>query len=110
MTEDKIQATSFQWLHNNYPMLRNLFFAVPNGGSRHIIEAMKLKATGTIPGIPDTLLLYNKTVIGFEFKTETGILSPEQKKVHIVWKLNGYQIYIVRSFAEFQTIIKKIVI
>ena len=110
MSEDKIQAESFQWLHNTYPLLRNLFFAVPNGGTRNIVEAMKLKATGTIPGIPDMIMLYAGTCIGFEFKTEIGIVSDAQKKVHMVWKLNGYKVYVVRSFEQFQTIIKKIVI
>ena len=110
MSEDKIQAASFQWLHNTYPLLRNLFFAVPNGGTRNIVEAMKLKATGTIPGIPDTILLYAGTCIGFEFKAEKGVISDAQRKVHVTWMLNGYKVYIVRSFSEFQTIIKKIVI
>ena len=110
MSEDKIQAQAFQWLHNTYPLLRNLFFAVPNGGSRHIVEAMKLKATGVIAGIPDMILLYNGTAIGFEFKAEKGILSDAQLKVHFIWNLNGYKVYMVRSFEQFETIIKKIVI
>lgn len=52
-SEDKIQSTYHIWLWNTYPKLRWLCFAVPNGGLRGAQEAMKLKATGTVRGIPD---------------------------------------------------------
>ena len=40
-----------QWFRRNYPGV--LIFAIPNGGARHPAVAAKLKATGTVKGIPD---------------------------------------------------------
>lgn len=37
-----------------------LLFAVPNGGSRNIIEAKNLKAQGIKSGVSDLLLLISK--------------------------------------------------
>jgi len=57
-TEDGHQAALFCWAADNvatYPQLAWLF-AIPNGGSRHIAEAIKLVGTGTRAGVPDMFL------------------------------------------------------
>jgi hypothetical protein len=50
------QALYFQWLEyvriGGEPA-RPHFFAVPNGGSRHRIEAARMKAQGVTPGVAD---------------------------------------------------------
>lgn len=55
-------------------------YANANGGKRHPATAVKLKAEGVDPGVPDlhvpSLDLY------IEMKTDIGKLSPNQKK----WK------------------------
>ena len=109
MTEDQLQSQFFIWAHNTYPQIRGLLFAVPNGGFRNKIEAMKLKATGTVAGIPDILLLWDHTVHAFEFKTEEGIISPEQKKIHEIWRLNGFNVYLVRDFESAKRILCQII-
>ena len=53
-SEDKIQSEIFQWFWNAYPEL--LIHAVPNGGSRNVLEAIKMKATGTVTGISDLII------------------------------------------------------
>lgn len=107
-SEDQLQSQCYQWLHNNYPNLRGCFFSVPNGGTRNKIEAMKLKATGLTAGIPDMLLVF-PLFAGFEFKTEKGVLSPAQKKIHEIWASKGLTIHIVRTFSNFQKIILNLV-
>lgn len=57
-TEDGHQMALFCWVAMNYeayPQLRCLF-AIPNGGSRHIAEAVKMVGAGTRSGVPDTFL------------------------------------------------------
>jgi VRR-NUC domain len=59
-SEDGHQMALFCWASlpetlESYPQLKWMF-AVPNGGSRHIAEATKLKATGTRKGVPDIFL------------------------------------------------------
>lgn len=81
--EDQFQAATFQYIHNNYPMLRGFLFHVPNGGSRDIREGAKLKAMGVIPGIPDLLCI--RPLFALELKMPNGRVSPEQRKIHELW-------------------------
>lgn len=106
MSEDQLQAKCYQWVYNNYPQIRGLFFSVPNGGTRNVIEAQKMKSTGLTPGIPDMVLVW-PTVVGFEFKTEIGVVSPAQKKIHSAWEAVGVPVHIVRSFDNFTHIFLK---
>lgn len=55
-----------------------LWFHVPNGGSRNVAEAAKLKAMGTTPGIPDLCLIIGGTTHFLELKTRKGKLSQAQ--------------------------------
>lgn len=57
-------------------------FAVPNGGIRHIQEAVRLKAEGVQRGVPDLILpIPRGTQCGayLELKAGKGRLSEEQK-------------------------------
>jgi len=59
-TEDGHQAALFCWCAmsvDKYPQLKWIF-AIPNGGSRHIAEAVKFVGTGTRAGVPDIFLPY----------------------------------------------------
>ena len=60
-------------------------YAVPNGGSRNLIEAVNLKRTGTRRGIPDLVLAvpvqdFHSCYIEMKRKTG-GNVSPEQADV-----------------------------
>lgn len=53
--------------------------AIPNGGSRHRIEAARLKGQGVSRGVPDLLLIGHPFRVGFiEVKKAGGRLTPEQ--------------------------------
>ncbi|MES2428294.1 MAG: VRR-NUC domain-containing protein [Bacteroidota bacterium] len=99
-TEDQIQAQFYKTAYNQYPQIRGLLFSVPNGGSRNTLEAMKFKATGLTPGVPDMILLWDGKVYGFEFKTATGRLSEAQERIHQIWRGAGVQVFIPRSSEE----------
>ena len=58
MSEHSEQVAVIQWknmLQNRYIEL-GLLFAVPNGGLRNRMVAIKLKAEGVQPGVPDLIL------------------------------------------------------
>lgn len=102
--EDKLQAACLIWFRLQYPQLRMLLFAVPNGGSRNKVEAAKLKATGVTPGVADLIFLlprqgYNNLLI--EMKTPTGKQSPEQKDFQKQVEKAGALYVICRSLEQF---------
>lgn len=101
MTEIQLQAKCYQDFWNKYPQYRRLLFSVPNGGKRTKVEAMQLQASGLVAGIPDMLFIYNFTVYPLEFKTPTGVLSPEQKTVHKAFQSQGINTFIIRTEAQF---------
>jgi hypothetical protein len=55
-SEDSIQRGIVRYLRTVLPS-GWIVFAVPNGGSRNIIEAAKMKGTGTLAGMPDLCVL-----------------------------------------------------
>jgi hypothetical protein len=56
-------------------------FAVPNGGTRNIIEATRLKASGVVRGAPDLCVFLPNVTVALEMKTRTGgALSAEQER------------------------------
>ncbi len=57
MAEKDEQIALFKRAQFN-PITRDYMFAIPNGGSRHPIEAVNLKRQGVKPGIPDICLAY----------------------------------------------------
>lgn len=58
---------------------RCYWFAVPNGGYRHVYTASKLKAEGTRRGTPDLCFVLPFGQAAFlELKAEKGRQSPEQ--------------------------------
>lgn len=64
-----------------------------------------MKASGLVAGIPDIcILIEDRKVFWFEIKTEKGVLSESQKKIHSQWEKIGHIVFIVRSFDEFKNI------
>lgn len=69
------QRRYVEWVRLTHPGIR--IFAVPNGGKRGRLEAMRLVAEGVSAGVPD--LCVPAWRLWVEMKTETGRLSPVQK-------------------------------
>lgn len=106
--EIKLQARCFQHTWNMHPETRYCIFHVPNGGLRSKVEAMQLKASGVVAGIPDILFIWKGKLYAFEFKTESGMLRNSQKKIHEVWLKHGIETVIIRNFDHWDSIITKI--
>ena len=54
---------------------RLLYFAVPNGGSRHKLEAINLKKQGVKPGVSDMVVLLKDKILFIELKRQKKLLK-----------------------------------
>ena len=105
-TEAQEQTALFQWaamLEGRIPELA-LLHSVPNGGSRHPIEAVHLKQQGVKPGIPDIHLPvmrcgYGGLYIEME-RRKGGRVSVEQKKMILALRAQGYRVEVCRGWDE----------
>lgn len=82
--EEREQIKFFELVPVYFPKLPNkLLFAIPNGGSRNVIEGVNLKKQGVTRGVADVILLIPKkgySSLCLEFKAKKGIQSDEQKE------------------------------
>lgn len=80
--EDVVQALVIRHL-GIYGVPGAVWCHVPNGGSRHRIEAARMKRQGVTPGMPDLLIFHAGRTYGLELKREIGgRLSVSQKDMH----------------------------
>lgn len=102
--EARIQTEFFNQVPLFFPTLPDrLLFAVPNGGSRHKIEAANMKRQGVKRGIADVILQVPKkgyASLCLEFKTSTGRQSDEQKEYQRQVELAGSKYVVVRSVEQ----------
>jgi len=96
-SEDQEQMLFVQWFRRQYPGIR--IFAVPNGGHRHPAVAAKLKATGTVAGVPDLFIPAWATWV--EMKRENGgRLSPVQKDWIAYLESIGHWVIVGHGFED----------
>lgn len=101
--EDLLQQKIIIWYKNEYQRHgKGLIFAIPNGGSRNIIEAKKLKSTGMMAGVSDLIILHNGKTLFCELKIEKGIQSEKQKEFETKVSNLGFEYKIIRSLQEFE--------
>ena len=105
VTEDYIQSQIVLDFNNKYCLKhhnpRLMIFAVPNGGSRNVIEAKKLKATGTLRGASDLIVNFPGKSVYIEVKTDTGVQSDAQIYFQSRIEGLGMDYHIVRSLEDF---------
>ena len=104
--ESDIQQLCVRWFRLQYPKYARLLFAVPNGGSRNLIEAARMKAEGVTAGVADLILLvpsgeYSSLCI--EMKTAKGRKRDTQKDWEEAATSVGNKYVICRSLDDFQT-------
>jgi len=109
--EADIQADFFSKLNLFFPTLPDkLCFSVPNGGSRHKLEAINMKRQGVKSGISDVIILIPKkgyASLCLEFKTEKGKQSDEQKEFQRQAEMCGNKYVVVRNVATAIGIVKE---
>jgi hypothetical protein len=101
--EDLLQQKIVVWYRNNFQIHgKGLIFAIPNGGSRNMIEAKKLKTTGLMAGVSDLIVLQGNKTYFIELKTDIGRQSDEQKKFEERVTNLGFEYKIFRNEKDFQ--------
>lgn len=112
-TEAQEQTALFQWaamMQGRIPELA-LLHSVPNGGSRHPIEAVHLKQQGVKAGIPDIFLPCARGGwhgLYIEMKRRKGgRVSIEQKKMMIALREQGYRVVVALGWEEARDAIMK---
>ena len=106
MREDQLQQQIIIWFKNEYQMHeKGLIFSVPNGGTRNMLEAKKLKQTGAMAGVSDLIVLLPSKCLFIELKAEKGIQSEVQKIFKERVNNLSFDYFIIRSLEDFKTLI-----
>ena len=92
------QREFVSWFRKRYRPTR--IFAIPNGGKRGKAEAMRLKAEGVSPGVPDLFIPAWKVWI--EMKAVGGKASDEQADWAVYLEGEGYQVWFCWGFEDAQ--------
>jgi hypothetical protein len=106
-TEDKEQTKLAVWLDKNHI----LYFAIANGGSRHVLEAMKLKRTGVKSGVPDICVpvpsgIFHGLYIEMK-RIQGGVLSANQKDWIEKLRSNGYCAEVAYGFEDAKSVVRR---
>ena len=96
-SEHMEQVQFISWFRKTYPGV--LIWATPNGGHRHAVAAMKLKAEGVLAGVPDLFIPEWRLFVEMK-RQKSGRLSPAQKDM--IEKLDkiGYDTIIGHGFED----------
>lgn len=106
--EHKIQVACVDWFRLKYPKLRNILFAIPNGGRRDAVTGAKLKEEGVISGVSDLILLRSNRFYGalcIEMKKTDGVQQPSQKKWQKEVEAMGNKYVVCKSIDEFMKVV-----
>jgi len=107
LSEAKIQSTCVQFMWNERPQTRGCFFSVTNN-SEHAARGANRKALGLVPGVSDTLFIWETRIYCFEFKTEDGKQSPRQQWWQELIEKQGAIYVVIRSLEQFKKYIDEI--
>jgi len=102
--ESRLQVNCVKWFRLAYRQYANHLIHVPNGGSRDLFTAQRLKAEGVIPGVSDLVLFMpNLTHHGLfiELKIKPNKQSEHQKKWQLMVEAMNYKYALVYSFEDF---------
>ena len=96
-SEHMHQVATVSWFRKTFPGV--LIWSTPNGGSRHIATAAKLKSEGSLRGVPDLFVPEWKLFIEMK-KLKGGRLSPDQNKVINYLTGVGYSVIVGYGFDD----------
>lgn len=110
-SEHEEQAALMRWAwltESARPELR-LLFAIPNGGHRHRAVAVRMKAEGVRPGVPDLCLPVARGGwhgLFIELKTRRGRPSRRQRGWITALRSNGYRVEICLGWERARAVIE----
>lgn len=105
--ESRIQRTCVKWFRLARPAMKQLLFAVPNGGARNAATGAVLKAEGVLSGVADLILLIRSPdgrygSLCIEMKTRKGRQRDTQREWQEAAEKAGNKYVICRSLDEFR--------
>ena len=103
-TEHNTQVACIRWFCAQHKDIRELLYAIPNGGRRNPREAVRLKMEGVRAGVPDLCLAIPRGGYGalyIELKSKTGRLSTLQKAWAEKAQEAGNKVVVCRGVEEF---------
>lgn len=113
-SEASDQRVLFEWAELNSSRMPELvcLYATPNGGSRHVVEAVNLKRTGVKAGIPDVTLpvprgkyhglyieLKRESLRPKTLKSKGGISDPQLEWI-VRLRSQGYAVHVCYGAEE----------
>lgn len=104
--ESDIQKNCVRWFRFAYPQL--IIFSIPNGGSRNVIEAVRLKDEGLLAGVSDLFIPKpNRISAGLFIEMKAPGGKPTLSQVSFMQKMLslGYECKICHSFDEFREVV-----
>ena len=110
ISEHQEQVMLITWFRMQYKQYKYHLWAIPNGGSRHIVTAVNLKAEGVLAGVSDLFLMIPKAGwhgMFIELKAKGGKLSDKQIEFMGAATLMGYQAVVCYGFDEAKEAITK---
>lgn len=109
-TEEHLQSQIVQWFNNTYCLKshepRLMVFSVPNGGTRNVLEATRMKASGVLSGVSDLIVVLPRKVLFVELKLATGRQSKSQIEFESRVTKLGHPYFVIRSLEEFKELIR----
>ena len=85
-----------------------VYFAVPNGGKRHIKIAQRLVPQGVRAGVPDLCIVHAGRALFVELKTPTGALSASQRQMHARLHVAGAAVHVCRSVPQVEAVLREL--
>jgi hypothetical protein len=110
ISEHQEQVMLITWFRMQYKQYKYHLWAIPNGGSRHIVTAVNLKAEGVLAGVSDLFLMIPKGEyhgMFIEMKAKTGSVSDKQKEFMEAASSMNYLAVVCYGFDEAKTAITK---
>ena len=105
LQESTLQASCVRWFRHQYPHL--IIYAVPNGGSRNVREAQRLKSEGVLAGVADlVVLLPQGKSLYIEMKVKGNCQTDNQKEFQKKVTSLGHTYAVCYTFEEFQKIVE----
>lgn len=105
LTESQEQTLLATWLDKR----RIKFFAIPNGGSRHYLEAISLRRGGVKRGVPDIFIPISSGSYHGMFlelkRVKGGVVSEEQKDWIAYLAEAGYFVSVCYGFEQAKDVV-----
>lgn len=108
MSEIKLHSDCFLWAWNAHPETR-LLLCYNLNNSKNKIDGNINRSLGLIKGRSDMTFYWRRSAYFFEFKTESGFQSADQKAFQNKVESQGFEYYIIRDLQTFKDILTKII-